>query len=141
MAEREETPEQVMHCPQCLESLDPRAHFCTRCGTPLTMYATAGPLEHVWTYGWLINRLLSNPRPSTITLIGTWLISLPMLLVLPPVLMGLLLNPMEQSLLERVLVNGPLLLIEVCFLLLVARVTIAYLRSPHLSESSPEEAP
>ncbi len=57
------SPDDVLHCPHCLAVVHPHSHFCQECGMPLTSYSTIGPMEQVWAFGWLVNRLLVQ-RPS-----------------------------------------------------------------------------
>ena len=91
---------------------------------PLTGYSTIAPLEHVWAFGWFINRLLST-RPSRLALIGTWLIGFPSVLVVLTLLTAIVLRPSVE--LAAVLVSGaPWILVVVSFTLLVMRVTYAY---------------
>jgi len=60
-------------CLACLESNTPNAHFCRKCGAPLSSYATTAPLEHIYALGWMYRTALSKPaRP--IVLLGVWLI-------------------------------------------------------------------
>jgi hypothetical protein len=117
----------IPHCPHCYGELPGLAHFCAACGMPVTGHATIGPLEQVWSFGWLINRLLERP-PSAIAVLGTWLISIPFLLPVIPVLVFLpVVTPVDE--LPRTLIGViPTALVAVCYGLLVVRVTWAYYR-------------
>jgi hypothetical protein len=85
-------------------------------------------MEQVWSFGWLINRLLTQ-RPSVLALLGTWALAVPALL-------GLLGIPFTVGLtagtgdLGDVLLSGiPGLLCSFCYVLLAARVTLLYFRA------------
>jgi hypothetical protein len=93
---------------------------------PVSFYATSGPLEQVWALGYLVNRLLSN-RPTTFTLLGTWLIATPIILALAPAAVGLALAPALSTI--ELFGAIPWLLIAGLHLLLTLRVTVAYCRS------------
>ncbi|MHC4100527.1 MAG: hypothetical protein ACYTAU_12375 [Planctomycetota bacterium] len=129
----------ILHCPHCYDEVHTLSHFCTTCGMPITSHATIGPLEHVWAWGWFINRLLER-RPSTMTVLGTWLISLPFLipaiptlLVLPP------LTPVDD--LPHTLIGViPTAIFAACHGLLVVRVTWAYYRGEPNASGSHQRA-
>ena len=117
---------EVMHCPHCLAVMPPAAHFCTACGMPLTAHAMIGPLEQVWAFGWFINQLLST-RPTSLTLIGTWLLGFPGLFIVLTLLIAIIVHPSVSWVTDLVFM-APTLLGSVCFALLVVRVTYRYFR-------------
>jgi len=73
-------------CPNCLAVNEPLAHFCCKCGTPMTSHAEIDPLGRIYAMGdtwWKATRRPSSP----IILVGMWLIfGVPvfMLLILLP---------------------------------------------------------
>jgi hypothetical protein len=100
---------------------------------PLTAYATIAPLEQVWAFGWLVSRLLSQP-PSTLTVIGVWSLALPSVLVvimMPFAIMVSMLNSGSSSTIAPAF--G--MLVGLCYVILAARVTLAYLRQPRTDSS------
>ncbi len=117
----------ILHCPHCYSEVHWLSHFCAACGMPVTSHATIGPLEQVWAFGWLINRLLER-RPSAMTVLGTWLISFPFLIPAIPILVLLpLLTPVED--LPHMLIGViPTAIFATCHAILVVRVTWAYYR-------------
>ena len=76
-------------CPNCLAVNEPLAHFCRKCGTPMTAHAEIDPLGRIYAMGdtyWKATRRPSSPM----VLIGMWLIlGVPafMLLALLPVVL------------------------------------------------------
>ena len=125
---------EITHCPHCLTILPRIAHFCAHCGMPLTFYATTAPLESVWAFGWLVNRLLTQ-RPTPFVVIGTWVISLPMLITL---FAALLSGPMGSGSIAANLTAGiPAVLIAGCYLLLAVRVSVAFVRGSRAPRSEP----
>ena len=76
-------------CPDCLAVNEPLAHFCGKCGTPMTAHAEIDPLGRIYAMGdtwWKATRRPSSP----IILVGMWLIfgvpALGLLTLLPVVL-------------------------------------------------------
>jgi ribosomal protein L40E len=60
-------------CPHCLAENDPKAHFCYKCGTPMSYHATVDPIASIWARGDTWRKAVSRPtRP--ITLVGMWLL-------------------------------------------------------------------
>lgn len=60
-------------CPNCLAANDPNAYFCSKCGTPMSSYATMDPIASIWARGDTWRKAASRPtRP--ITLVGMWLL-------------------------------------------------------------------
>ena len=76
-------------CPDCLAVNEPLAHFCSKCGTPMTSHAEIDPLGRIYAMGdtwWKATRRPSSP----IILVGMWLIfGVPvfMLLIFLPVVL------------------------------------------------------
>ena len=116
---------EITHCPHCLTILPRIAHFCAHCGMPLTFYATNAPLESVWAFGWLVNRLLTQ-RPTPFVVIGTWVIALPVLIMGPPAFLSLFMA--SGSIAANVGASIPVVLIAGCHLLLAVRVSVAFVR-------------
>jgi hypothetical protein len=94
---------------------------------PVTTHATIGPMEQVWSFGWLINRLLERP-PTAMTVLGTWLVSFPFVLpAIPMLLLVPFLTPLDE--LPHMLIGFiPTAIVAVCYAVLVVRVTVAYYR-------------
>ncbi len=60
-------------CPACLSPLwEPRADYCPRCRTPVSLASTFDPLKIIRTEGELFRR--GATRPSGVTVLGMWLI-------------------------------------------------------------------
>lgn len=60
-------------CVSCAFPNDPSAHFCARCGAPLTSYASSGPFESIFAEGHVYRQAAEQPR-SLIVVLGVWLI-------------------------------------------------------------------
>lgn len=60
-------------CVGCMFPNDPAAHFCAKCGAPLTSYAATGPFESVFAEGHVYRQAAERPR-SMIVVLGVWLI-------------------------------------------------------------------
>ncbi len=83
-------------------------------------------MEQVWAFGWLVNRLLSQP-PSAFTVAGVWGMALPSLVVLlaAPLSMTAAVNSGSVG---SALIGSVSLLVACCYLILAVRVTLSYLR-------------
>jgi hypothetical protein len=66
-------------CPSCCRPLPAQGNFCPDCRTPLTGYASTGPIESIAAEGELFRR--SSASPSAFVVAGLWLIALPFLIV------------------------------------------------------------
>jgi len=121
--------EGIAHCPSCLGIIASQAHFCGACGMPLTMYSTVSPLEQVWAFGWFINRLLSQ-RPTLLTVVGTWALGIPWIVVLmgPVVVLFGMPRGVRRFEYSDLLFGLPSIIIAICYLLLMVRVTLRYCR-------------
>jgi hypothetical protein len=51
----------------------PTAHFCAKCGAPLSSYASTGPFEHLFAEGSVYRQAAERPR-SFVVVLGIWLI-------------------------------------------------------------------
>ena len=60
-------------CVSCMFPNEPSAHFCTKCGAPLSSYAATGPFEHLFAEGHVYRQAAERPR-SLIVVLGIWLI-------------------------------------------------------------------
>ncbi len=60
-------------CMRCLAPNEPSAHFCIKCGTPLSSYASTGPFESVFAEGAVYREAAERPR-SLIVVVGVWVI-------------------------------------------------------------------
>ncbi len=78
-SEPEQTPQQPADsdekqlCVSCMFPNEPAAHFCAKCGAPLTSYAATGPFEHLFAEGHAYRQAAERPR-SFIVVLGIWLI-------------------------------------------------------------------
>lgn len=52
---------------------EPEAHFCAKCGAPLTSYAATGPFESLFAEGHVYRQAAERPR-SFIVVLGIWII-------------------------------------------------------------------
>src|SRR5687768_8487210 len=66
-------------CLGCIFPNDLPAHFCARCGTPMTAYAATGPFESLFAEGHVYRQAADRPR-SLVVVLGIWLIFGPMAL-------------------------------------------------------------
>jgi hypothetical protein len=66
-------------CISCACLNDPEAHFCRRCGAPLTSYSATGPLERILAEGYIYRQAAERPR-KFIVVLGVWLIFGPMIM-------------------------------------------------------------
>jgi hypothetical protein len=66
-------------CTSCCFPNDPSAHFCAKCGAPLTPYAAIGPFESVFAQGFVFRQAAERPR-SFVVVAGIWIIFSLMLL-------------------------------------------------------------
>jgi hypothetical protein len=60
-------------CVSCMAPNEPSAHFCAKCGAPLSSYASTGPFESVFAEGAVYRQAAEQPR-SLIVVLGVWLI-------------------------------------------------------------------
>jgi hypothetical protein len=60
-------------CTQCMTDNRPGAHFCLKCGAPLSSYAATGPFESLFAEGHVYRRAAEQPQ-RLIVLLGIWLI-------------------------------------------------------------------
>ncbi len=60
-------------CLTCLEPNDLSAHFCAKCGGPMTSYAATGPIERILAEGYAYRRAVERPRRPMVVL-GIWLL-------------------------------------------------------------------
>ena len=63
----------------CMAPNEPSAHFCTKCGAPLSSYASTGPFESLFAEGAVYRQAAGRPR-KLIVVLGVWLIFIPMML-------------------------------------------------------------
>ena len=54
------TDQELMVCSGCLEPNLPAAHFCRRCCAPLSFFSVVAPLERVYAWGWVANRIVTR---------------------------------------------------------------------------------
>jgi ribosomal protein L40E len=60
-------------CISCVAPNDPKAHFCGKCGAPLTSYAATAPFEHLFAEGHVYRQAAERPQ-RLIVVLGIWLI-------------------------------------------------------------------
>ena len=59
-------------CLGCMAPNEPSAHFCVKCGAPLTSYAATGPFESRFAQGHAFRQAAEQPR-KLIVVLGVWL--------------------------------------------------------------------
>ena len=59
-------------CVGCSFPNEPLAHFCVKCGAPLSSYAATGPFESRFAEGYAFREAAERPR-SLIVVLGVWL--------------------------------------------------------------------
>ena len=64
-------------CVSCLVPNEPSAHFCAKCGAPLSSYASTAPFESSFAAGSIYRSASERPR-KLIVVIGIWLLFGPM---------------------------------------------------------------
>ncbi len=64
-------------CPACLTPHGPLAHFCGRCGAPVSALAPMMPFEKIFAEGYVYRHATESPG-KFIVVAGIWLIFLPM---------------------------------------------------------------
>ena len=67
-------------CVSCVFPNDPEAHFCAKCGAPLSSYAATGPFERIFAEGHVYRQAAERPR-SLIVVVGIWVIFGPLALM------------------------------------------------------------
>lgn len=73
-------PQKTAVCPGCAHLNFEAAHFCEKCGAPLTAYAWTAPFESTLARGFAFRNSVTT-KPSLFVLSGIWLTMLPMALV------------------------------------------------------------
>lgn len=73
--EDQDLPESIEKqlCISCMAPNDPSAHFCAKCGAPLSSYASTGPFESIFAEGAVCRQAAECPRKLFVVL-GVWLI-------------------------------------------------------------------
>ncbi len=72
-SQRPAEQEEKQLCINCMSPNEPSAHFCAKCGAPLTPYASTGPFESLFAEGHVYRQAAEKPR-SLVVLLGIWLI-------------------------------------------------------------------
>src|SRR5690349_8538637 len=60
-------------CVSCAVPNEPSAHFCAKCGAPLTSYASTGPFESIFAEGSVYRSAAERPQ-KLVVFLGMWLI-------------------------------------------------------------------
>lgn len=60
-------------CISCTEPNEVDAHFCKRCGAPLSPFAMINPFESLFAEGYIYRRAAEEPR-RLITVLGIWVL-------------------------------------------------------------------
>ena len=117
-------------CPHCLAANDPKAHFCYKCGTPMSSYATIDPIGSIWATGDTYRKATSRPtRP--IILVGMWLIfGVPVLCYVFLVAVWKVLRPLEGFIWFGVLVG-----VIVLYVAILLKTTKNYFRQMKFEKS------
>jgi len=66
-------PDEKQLCVSCLFPNEPLAHFCAKCGAPITSYAATGPFESIFAEGHVYRQAVERPR-SFVVVLGVWLL-------------------------------------------------------------------
>jgi hypothetical protein len=78
-SELEQTPQppadsdEKQLCVSCMFPNQPAAHFCAKCGAPLSSYASTGPFEHLFAEGHVYRQATERPH-NLVVVLGVWLI-------------------------------------------------------------------
>jgi len=65
--------EEKQLCTSCTTPNSPVAHFCVKCGAPLSSFATIAPFERLFAEGFIYRQAAERPR-KLIVVLGVWLI-------------------------------------------------------------------
>jgi hypothetical protein len=68
-----EVAEEKQLCANCMFPNYPEAHFCAKCGAPLSSYASTGPFESLFAEGHVYRQATEQPR-KLVVVFGIWLI-------------------------------------------------------------------
>jgi hypothetical protein len=60
-------------CTACLFPNEPTAHFCTKCGAPISSYVAIAPFESAFAQGYVFRQAAERPG-SLVVFVGIWLI-------------------------------------------------------------------
>lgn len=71
---------ETITCLSCLALNTPAEAFCHECGAPIGRTATLDPINTIRAEGFLLRKSLEG-RPKLITLLGIWIIHLPVLVL------------------------------------------------------------
>jgi len=55
-------------CMNCVSPNEPAAHFCVKCGAPLSSYAAIGPFESLFAEGHIYRQAAARPRKLIVVL-------------------------------------------------------------------------
>ena len=67
-------PPDGIACPHCTAPNSALSNFCEECRAPLTAFSATGPFEREVSWGWGVGEAIGRRRPSTLVLLGLWLI-------------------------------------------------------------------
>lgn len=65
--------QEMQLCVSCTAPNEPSAHFCAKCGAPLSSYASTGPFESLFAEGSVYRQAAERPQKLVVVL-GVWLI-------------------------------------------------------------------
>jgi hypothetical protein len=60
-------------CVSCMVPNEPEAHFCAKCGAPMSSYAATGPFESLFAEGYVYRQATERSR-SFVVVLGIWFI-------------------------------------------------------------------
>src|SRR5438128_3538672 len=66
-------PDEKQLCISCMFPNEPSAHFCSKCGAPMSSYAATGPFESLFAEGHVYRQAAERPR-SFVVVLGIWII-------------------------------------------------------------------
>lgn len=86
----DDSPDESLLCPHCIEPIGTFDHFCPHCGKPITAHASTDPFGQIFSTGRLYYNAVHTHRPRRVIVIGIWLIFGPSILTLTAAIMLLI---------------------------------------------------
>jgi hypothetical protein len=115
-------------CPVCSERVEKGTHFCRKCGTPLTTFATTDPLQAVRAQGEMVRGAMK--KPSRLVVAGIWLLFGPPCVALGFCLFLLLADADPNTgVVEKFIGTVILLFVIALYVAIIRRVTRKFLAS------------
>jgi hypothetical protein len=115
-------------CPNCGEPNSPDTDFCESCGVPLGNMAATDPVKSIRSAAWAYRRIFSGP-PSSLILVGVWVMLGPWLPVVPLIMAYQIANDASLGIGGLLELSLEFLWLVLCGLLLY-RITTNYWSHP-----------